>query len=151
MGTRPSHSQGYPQRPEVTGIASAYWINVGHTNHGWVQINNNDCHNVNSSVWKASITLYISKSCLMFIYFWERERQSASRGRAEKERHTEAETGSRLWGVSTEPKTGVERTTVRSWPEPQSDAWHVQAPLLYTPLIITIKRYHYYSLLFIMG
>ena len=31
-----------------------------------------------------------------FIYFWDRERQSMNRGRAEREGDTELETGSRL-------------------------------------------------------
>ena len=35
----------------------------------------------------------------MFIYFWQIERQSMSRGGAEREGDTESETGSRLWAV----------------------------------------------------
>ena len=48
----------------------------------------------------------------MFIYF-ERERQSLSRGLAEKERErqTESKTGSRLQAVSTEPNVGLELTS----------------------------------------
>ena len=36
----------------------------------------------------------------------ERERQSVSRGRAEREGDTESEAGSRLWVVGTEPDAG---------------------------------------------
>ena len=46
----------------------------------------------------------------MFIYFWDRERQSMNRGGAEREGDTESETGSRLWAVSTEPDAGLELT-----------------------------------------
>ena len=35
------------------------------------------------------------------VYFWERERQSASGGGVERQRDTESEVGSRLWAVST--------------------------------------------------
>ena len=42
----------------------------------------------------------------MFIF--ERERQSVSRGGAEREGDTESEAGSRLRAVSTEPDTGLE-------------------------------------------
>ena len=40
----------------------------------------------------------------------ERERQSVSRGGAEKEGDTESEAGSRLRAVSTEPDAGLELT-----------------------------------------
>ena len=57
----------------------------------------------------------------MFIYFWQREkeRQSMSRGGAEKEEDTESEAGSRLWAVSTEPSTGLELTDreIMTWAE----------------------------------
>ena len=44
----------------------------------------------------------------MFIF--ERERQSMSRGGAEREGDTESEAGSRLPAVSTEPDAGLEPT-----------------------------------------
>ena len=44
----------------------------------------------------------------MFIYFGERDTQSVSGGRAEREGDTESETGSRLRAVSTEPDAGLE-------------------------------------------
>ena len=47
----------------------------------------------------------------MFIYSWERDRQSMSRGRAEREGHTESEAGSGLRAVSTEPDSGLELTS----------------------------------------
>ena len=42
----------------------------------------------------------------MFIF----ERQSMSRGGAEREGDTESEAGSRLWGVSIEPDAGLKLT-----------------------------------------
>ena len=55
----------------------------------------------------------------MFIYFWDRERQSMDRGGAEREGDTESETGSRLWAVSTEPDVGLELTDreIMTWAE----------------------------------
>ena len=44
----------------------------------------------------------------MFIYFWDRVRQSMNGGGSEREGDTESETGSRLWAVSTEPRAGLE-------------------------------------------
>ena len=47
----------------------------------------------------------------MLIYLeGERERQSTSRGGAEREGDTESEAGSRLWTFSTEPDAGLEPT-----------------------------------------
>ena len=46
----------------------------------------------------------------MFIYFWDRERQSMNGGRVEREGDTESEAGSRLRAVSTEPDAGLEPT-----------------------------------------
>ena len=55
----------------------------------------------------------------MFIYFWER--QSVSRGGAERETHThtESKTGSMLSAVSTEPSVGLELTNheIITWAE----------------------------------
>ena len=55
----------------------------------------------------------------MFIYFWDRERQSMNRGGAEREGDTESETGSRLWAVSTEPDAGLKLTDheIMTWAE----------------------------------
>ena len=55
----------------------------------------------------------------MFIYFWDRERQSMSAGGAEREGDTESEAGSRLWAVSTEPDAGLEPTNceIMTWAE----------------------------------
>ena len=44
----------------------------------------------------------------MFIYFWDRERQSMNGGGAEREGDTESETGSRLWAIRPEPDTGLD-------------------------------------------
>ena len=67
---------------------------------------------------------------LMF-YFWERERQSASRGEAEREGDTESKAGSRLWAVSTEPDVGLEPTDhkIMTWAEARRlTDWATQAP-----------------------
>ena len=44
------------------------------------------------------------------MFLRERERQSMSRERAEREGDTESEAGSRLWAVSTGPSAGLELT-----------------------------------------
>ena len=67
----------------------------------------------------------------MFIYFWDRERQSMNRGRAEREGDTESEMGSRLWAVSTEPDAGLELTDceIMTWAEVgRLTDWATQAP-----------------------
>ena len=46
----------------------------------------------------------------MCLFIFERERQSVSRGGAEREGDTESEAGSRLRAVGTEPDTGLEPT-----------------------------------------
>ena len=46
----------------------------------------------------------------VFIYFWDRERQSMNGGGAEREGDTESETGSRLRAISPEPDAGLELT-----------------------------------------
>ena len=55
----------------------------------------------------------------MFIYFWERERQSVSGGGTETEGDTESEAGSRLWVISTEPDMGLKLTNheLMTWAE----------------------------------
>ena len=55
----------------------------------------------------------------MFVYFWDRGRQSASGGGAVREGDTESETGSRVWAVSTEPDAGLEPTNceIMTWAE----------------------------------
>ena len=59
----------------------------------------------------------------------EREREkSMSREGAEREGDTESETGSRLRGISTEPDAGSNSQTVRSRPEPKSDAYPTKPP-----------------------
>ena len=53
----------------------------------------------------------------MFIYFWEINRAWAGDGQREVD--TEAEAGSRLWAVNTEPDAGLELTDreIMSWAE----------------------------------
>ena len=46
----------------------------------------------------------------IFIYFWDRERQSMNGGGAEREGDTESEAGSRLWAIRPEPVAGLELT-----------------------------------------
>ena len=55
----------------------------------------------------------------MFIYFWERQKQSESRAGAEREKDTESEAGSRLRAVSTEPDVGLKLTDheIMTWAE----------------------------------
>ena len=55
----------------------------------------------------------------IFTYFWERERQGASRGGTEREGNTASEAGSRLRAVSTEPHTGLEpmNREITTWAE----------------------------------
>ena len=47
---------------------------------------------------------------LKYLFIFETERQSVSRGGAEREGDTESEVGSRLRAVSTEPDAGLEIT-----------------------------------------
>ena len=70
----------------------------------------------------------------MFIYFWERQRQSMSRGGAEREGDTGSKAGSRFWAVSTEPDVGLEPTSckIMTWAEVwRLTDWATQAPLVY--------------------
>ena len=46
----------------------------------------------------------------VFIYFWDRERQSMNGGGAEREGDTKSETGSRLRAISPESDAGLELT-----------------------------------------
>ena len=68
----------------------------------------------------------------MFIYFCERERQSASGGGAEREGDAEAKAGSKLWAVSSQPDVGLEpmdhkiMTRAKVW---RSIDWATQVPL----------------------
>ena len=67
----------------------------------------------------------------MFIYFWERQRQSASGGGAEREGVTESEADSRLWAVSTEPDAGLKLMDreIVTWVEVGClTNWATQAP-----------------------
>ena len=69
----------------------------------------------------------------VFIYFCDRERQSMSRGGAEREGDTESKAGSRLWAVSTEPDAGLEPTDceIMTWAKVGcSTDWATQAPPL---------------------
>ena len=71
----------------------------------------------------------------MFIYFWERERQSMSGGGAERDGDTESKAGSRLWAVSTEPHAGLELTDheIMTWAEVGClTDWATQVPLLHS-------------------
>ena len=67
---------------------------------------------------QVSKGVYISLCCLkemrLFYFFSKhlliikRQRQTVSRGGAERDTHTESEADSRLWDVSTEPHVGLE-------------------------------------------
>ena len=52
----------------------------------------------------------IKKNFFFNVYLFLRERQSVSRGGAEREGDTESEAGPRLPAVSTEPHTGLKLT-----------------------------------------
>ena len=74
----------------------------------------------------------------MVISFWERERerQSVSVRRTEREGGTESETSSRLWAISTEPHEGLELTNheIMTWAKVRRlTHWATQAPQ-FTPL-----------------
>ena len=82
--------------------------------------------------------LYTSKlwvfffNFLMFMYFWEKERDRVWAGEEQRERHTESEAGSRLWAVSTEPDAGLEPMDheIMTWAEGgHLTNWATQAPL----------------------
>ena len=84
----------------------------------------------------------------IFIYFWDRERQSMSGGGAEREGDIESEAGSRLWAISTEPDAGLELTDceIVTWAEVgHLTDWATQAPLcfLFEILILTIRTWRY--------
>ena len=67
----------------------------------------------------------------MFICFWERDRQSVSRGGAEREGDAESETGSRLWAGSTEPDAGLKlmNPEIMTWAEVgRLTDWTTHAP-----------------------
>ena len=67
----------------------------------------------------------------MFIYFWDRERQSMNGGGSDREGDTESEEGSRLWAVSTEPDAGLELKDreIMTWAEVgRPTDWATQAP-----------------------
>ena len=79
----------------------------------------------------------------MFIYFWRRERQGMSGGRAEKEGDAESQTGSRLWAVSTEPDVGLELTNreMVTWVKVgRLTDWAAQAPLYTMKYYSVIKK-----------
>ena len=68
----------------------------------------------------------------MFIYFWDRERQSMNVGGSEREGDTELEQApSRLWAVSTEADAGLKLTDheIMTWAEVRcSTDWATQVP-----------------------
>ena len=65
-----------------------------------------------------------------FLNLFLRQRESTSRGRAERRGDTESEAGSRLWAVSTEPDAGLEvmECEIKTWSEVRcSKDWASQA------------------------
>ena len=68
----------------------------------------------------------------VYLLLRDRERQSVSRGGAEREGDTESEAGSRLWAVSTESVAGLELTNheIMTWAQVgRSTDWATQVPL----------------------
>ena len=59
------------------------------------------------SLGSVSQIVSLKKKCL---FIFERQKQSVSRGRAEREGDTETDAGSRIRAVSTEPDAGLELT-----------------------------------------
>ena len=85
-----------------------------------------------SDICRYLFNLY--SGCLFFsnLYFWDRERHSMSRERAERQGDTECEAGSRLWAVSTDPDTGLELVNweIMTWAKVRcSTDWATQVPL----------------------
>ena len=79
------------------------------------------------------ILFYFFNFLNVFIYFWERERETEHEwGRGRKiEGDTESGAGSRVWAVSTEPDVGLELTDceIMTWAEVRrSTNWATQAP-----------------------
>ena len=73
----------------------------------------------------------IKKKFFFNVYLFLRERQSVSRGEAEREGDTESEAGSRPWAVSTEPDTGLKPTNheIMTWAEVRRPTdWATQVP-----------------------
>ena len=73
----------------------------------------------------------------MFMYFWDRERQSMNGGGSEREGDTEPEAGSRLRAVSPEPDAGLELTDLEivTWGQVgRSTDCATQAPLFFFSL-----------------
>ena len=76
-------------------------------------------------------SILFKKIFLMFIYFWEKERQNVSGGGAEWGGDRESEACSRLRAVSIEPDTGLELTNreIMTGAEVgRSTDWATQAP-----------------------
>ena len=74
---------------------------------------------------------FTEKKIFFNVCLFLRERQSVSRGGAEREEDTESEAGSRLWAVSTKPDMGLELTNCEmvTWAEVgRSTDWATQAP-----------------------
>ena len=70
------------------------------------------------SIFQKIFKVYLFKKIfLVFIFETERERQSASRGGAEREGDPESEAGSKLLTVGTEPDAGLDLTDreVMTW------------------------------------
>ena len=79
-----------------------------------------------------SVRQILLLSVLFFNVLFIFERQSTSRGRAEREGDTEPEAGSGLWAVSTEPDTGLELINheIMTWAEVgHVTHWDTQVPL----------------------
>ena len=61
---------------------------------------------------------FFHKNFLTFLFIFEREKETGcEQGRAERQGDPEAEAGSRLWAVSTEPNAGLKPTNseIMTW------------------------------------
>ena len=90
--------------PSLITLQNVHWL-----------VNTSSIHRVFWQHFNASSFFF---KCL-FIFEREKERQSMSRGGAEKEGDTESKAGSRLRAVSTEPNAGLELTNreIMTWAE----------------------------------
>ena len=80
-----------------------------------------------------SLSLSLSLFLNIFILLFERQRQSTSRGGAERQGDTESEAGSSSELLVQSPVQGLNAWTLRSWPEPNSDTQPTEPPRLPSP------------------
>ena len=98
-----------------------FFVGINLLNNGHVTVNWSNSFTETPGVladYNPYIVILFLTFFLMFI-FEERERQSVSRGGAERQGDTESEAGSRLWAISTEPDKALELMSreIMTWAE----------------------------------